>query len=108
MLIIDKADDIRTLRNIGATKKQIRRIFTIEGWMITMIGCLIGIALASILCILQQHFGFITTASGDGITDMAYPVQLEAMDLFIIFGTLALMGLVAAYYPARQIMRKNQ
>ena len=107
MLIIDKSDDIRTLRNMGATSGLIKRIFTIEGWMISLLGCVIGILLGALLCMLQENMGFITVPSGDGMTVMPYPVELQVSDILIVFATVALMGLVAAYYPASQIKEKK-
>ncbi|MBR2624522.1 MAG: ABC transporter permease [Paludibacteraceae bacterium] len=107
MLIIDKSDDIRTLRNMGATSGLIKRIFTIEGWMISLLGCVIGILLGALLCVLQENMGFITVPSGDGMTVMPYPVELQVSDILIVFATVALMGLVAAYYPASQIKEKK-
>ena len=107
MLIIDKSDDIRTLRNMGATSGLIKRIFTIEGWMISLLGCVIGILLGALLCVLQENMGFITVPSGDGMTVMPYPVELQVSDILIVFATVALMGLAAAYYPASQIKEKK-
>lgn len=107
MLIIDKSDDIRTLRNMGATSGLIKRIFTIEGWMISLLGCVIGILLGALLCVLQENMGFITVPSGDGMTVMPYLVELQVSDILIVFATVALMGLVAAYYPASQIKEKK-
>ncbi|MBP5742039.1 MAG: ABC transporter permease [Paludibacteraceae bacterium] len=107
MLIIDKTDDIRTLRNLGATQGLIKKVFTIEGWMISLLGCVVGIVLGAILCILQEKLGFITVPSGDGMTVMPYPVELQITDILIVFTTVALMGLAAAYYPASQIKEKR-
>ena len=107
MLIIDKSDDIRTLRNMGATLGLIKRIFTIEGWMISLLGSVIGILLGALLCVLQENMGFITVPSGDGMTVMPYPVELQVSDILIVFATVALMGLAAAYYPASQIKEKK-
>ena len=107
MLIIDKSDDIRTLRNMGATLGLIKRIFTIEGWMISLLGSVIGILLGALLCVLQENMGFITVPSGDGMTVMPYPVELQVSDILIVFATVALMGLADAYYPASQIKEKK-
>ena len=66
MLIIDKKEDIRTLRNLGAQDNQIVRIFLFEGRMISGFGALIGIAFGLLLCYLQQAFGFITLGNSSG------------------------------------------
>ncbi|MBP5306516.1 MAG: ABC transporter permease [Paludibacteraceae bacterium] len=101
MLIIDKSGDIRTLRNMGATQGLVRRIFTLEGWMITLLGCVTGIVAGVAVCLLQQHVGFIHLPGE--VNPIPYPVQIEASDILIIFVTVSAMGLAAAYYPARQI-----
>lgn len=101
MLIIDKSDDIRTLRNLGADQVLIRSIFTLEGWLISLIGCLTGILSGVAACLLQQRIGFIRLPGE--VNPIPYPVQVEATDLLIIFLTVSVMGLIAAYYPARQI-----
>ena len=62
MLIIEKKEDIRMLRNLGADQRLIKRIFLFEGWLISIIGALLGIILGVVLCLLQQHFGFFLQA----------------------------------------------
>ena len=64
MLILDKRDDVITLRNLGADDKLISRIFLFEGRMITLSGAVIGIVLGLVLCLIQQHFGIISLGGG--------------------------------------------
>ena len=73
MLIIDKKDDVATLRNLGATDKQITRVFLFEGRMISVIGALIGIGDGLLLCLLQQQDGLVSMGSGDNVGVNAYP-----------------------------------
>jgi len=103
MLIIDKKEDIKTLRNMGANQQLIRRIFLFEGWLISILGALIGIGIGAILCVLQQNFGFITLPGSSDYVIKAYPVQLEILDLVLVFVTVSVMGFLAAYYPVKQI-----
>lgn len=102
MLIIDKKADIVTLRNLGADIKTIRRIFLVEGWLIAMLGAFIGLLLGVVLCLLQQYYGFISLPGSQFIVS-AYPVDLQLMDVVLIFVTVSFMGFLTAYYPAKQI-----
>ncbi len=107
MLIIDKKEDIKTLRNMGANQRLIRRIFLFEGWLISMFGAIIGIILGSIVCIVQEHFGFITLPDGANYVINAYPVKLELTDILLVFLTVSIMGYIAAYYPVKQIKTES-
>lgn len=106
MLIIDKKKDIVTLRNMGAGNGLIKRIFLVEGWLISVFGSISGIFLGTLISWIQQRFGVIKlTQSGSFIID-AYPVQIEAFDIFLIWITVLLIGLLAARYPVQQISLK--
>lgn len=105
MLIIDKKEDIATLRNLGANNQLIKRIFLFEGWMISLVGAITGIALGAFMCLLQQHFGILKL--GTGYVVDAYPVQTNVLDLLLVFITVLVMGFLAAYYPVRYIRTKE-
>ena len=102
MLMIDKKNDVVTLRNIGASDKQITKIFLFEGRMISVIGAIIGILLGLLLCWLQQTFGFVSLGqrSGDFVVN-AYPVSVHYLDIFLIFITVIAVGWMAVWYPVR-------
>ena len=106
MLIIDKKNDIVTLRNMGANNRLIERIFLVEGWLISVIGSVVGMALGTAISWLQQRFGLIQlSGSGTFVID-AYPVQIEIVDICLIWATVLLIGWIAARYPVKQISRK--
>lgn len=107
MLMIEKKDDVRTLQNMGADDKLVRRIFLFEGWMISGFGAVIGIVIGLVLCLLQQHFGFIKLGQTAGafIID-AYPVRVVFTDLLVAFITVAAIGLMAAWYPVHYLGKK--
>ena len=107
MLIIDKKDDVVTLRNLGATDSQITRIFLFEGRMISAIGAVIGILLGLLLCWIQQTFGIISLGSSEGSFIInAYPVSVHPWDIVIIFVTVLVVGFLAAWYPVRYFSRR--
>jgi len=107
MLIIDKKDDVVTLRNLGANDKQIVRIFLFEGRMISTIGAVVGIALGLFLCWLQQTYGIVSLgrSSGSFIID-AYPVSVHPWDIVLIFVTVVLVGYLAVWYPVRYLSKR--
>ena len=107
MLMIEKKEDVRTLRNVGADDRLIRRIFLFEGWMISGLGALIGIVIGLALCLLQQELGIIKLgqAASSFIID-AYPVRVEASDILIVFITVLSIGFLAAWYPVHYLGKK--
>ncbi|MFA6767534.1 MAG: FtsX-like permease family protein [Parabacteroides sp.] len=107
MLMIEKKEDVRTLRNMGASNRLIRKIFLYEGWMISGFGAIIGIILGLILCLLQQQYGLLKLGktSGAFIID-AYPVYVEAADIITIFVTVVAIGFLAAWYPVHFLGKK--
>ena len=107
MLIIDKKNDVVTLRNLGANDKQITRVFLFEGRMIAVIGAVIGIALGLLLCLLQQQYGFVRLGDSEGsfIVD-AYPVSVHYTDVAIIFVTVIAVGWLAVWYPVRALSKR--
>ena len=107
MLIIDKKDDVVTLRNLGATDKQITQIFLFEGRMISAAGAVIGIILGLLLCLLQQQYGIVRLGSGsENFIIDAYPVSVHYTDVLIIFITVMLVGWLAVWYPVRAISKR--
>lgn len=104
MLIIDKKADAATLRNLGATDRQIRSIFLFEGRIISAIGAVVGILLGLLLCWLQQEFGLVHMGDSAGsFVVNAYPVSVHYDDVAIVFVTVLLIGWVAAWIPTRKL-----
>ncbi len=101
MLMIDKQQDALILRNLGATDKQIRRIFLYEGWLISALGASIGLVVGLIVCLLQQHFGLLKLGNGMDYIISAYPVQVQALDILFVAAIVLFLGFVAAYIPVR-------
>ena len=107
MLIIDKKDDVVTLRNLGANDHQIVQIFLFEGRLISAIGAISGILLGLLLCGLQQQFGLVSLGSTSGAFIInAYPVSVHPMDIVIIFFTVLIVGFLAVWYPVRYFARR--
>ncbi|MBQ7471812.1 MAG: ABC transporter permease [Prevotella sp.] len=107
MLIIDKKDDVMTLRNLGATDHQITQIFLFEGRLISAIGAIVGIVLGLLLCWIQQTFGVVALGESSGafVVD-AYPVSVHYSDVIIVFFTVLAIGWLAVWYPVRYLSRR--
>lgn len=107
MLIIDKKDDVVTLRNLGASDRQITQIFLFEGRMISAIGAVIGILLGLLLCWIQQTFEVIKLGSQAGSFIVpAYPVSVHPWDVVLVFITVMAVGFLAVWYPVRYFSKR--
>jgi lipoprotein-releasing system permease protein len=103
MLVIEKKSDIHTLHSLGASREIIRRIFLIEGVMISLGGALAGLVLGGLVCWLQIRFGLISIqADGAYIID-AYPVAVKWTDFALVAATVFGIGLLATILPLRSI-----
>ena len=109
MLIIDKREDVITLRNLGADNQLIFRIFLFEGCLISFIGALVGVCGGLMLCLLQQEFGFLSLGSGDSagafVVD-AYPVSVHFCDVMLVTITVLVVGFLSVLYPVRYLSRR--
>ena len=103
MLIIDKHEDIRILSHMGADEPMIRRIFLLEGWLISSIGALCGLIFGVALCLGQQHYGWLALGSGEQYIISAYPVQVQMMDILLVALIVLSLGFVAAWYTVRKL-----
>lgn len=97
MLVLEKTESLRTMSAIGMSRKSIASVFMWESVIVSAIGAAFGIITGSILCLLQQKYGFITIANG-GIeeTPMAYPVRLESTDILITLIPILVISLGCA------------
>jgi lipoprotein-releasing system permease protein len=105
MLIIEKKKDITILHNMGADIQLIRKIFLVEGLLITFIGAAAGIFLGTLICWLQQMFSFVKF--NEGYVVEAYPVSFHAMDFIMVVSAVMLIGFFAAWYPVRVFTKRH-
>lgn len=111
MLMINKQQDIDLFFNLGADNKIVQFLFLLEGWMISVYGALIGLVVGIVLCLIQQYIGIIKM--GEGFVVENYPVVLQWGDVFLVFFTVIILGLLLASYPAsvlrkRRIIKNNE
>lgn len=94
MLIIEKKDDMATLRALGATDGTVRRIFVLEGWLISLSGLIVGLIAGVALALLQQKFGFVKMPAGFIV--QSYPVSLKALDVLWTAIGVAVIGIAVS------------
>ncbi len=104
MLIIEKKKDITILNNMGADVTLIRRIFLLEGLMITLLGAFLGLLLGLFVCWLQVQFKLVRMSEG-WLVD-AYPIKIHIGDIALIISIVLLIGFAAAWYPVRFFTKK--
>ena len=107
LLIIEKSDSIDTFRNLGASNKLIIRIFVMEGWVISLLGAVLGIVLGLALCLIQEHFGLIEM-QGNAATLIitAYPVAVQWTDLLVVLALSLAVGALTSLVT-KLIMRRK-
>ena len=109
MLIIDKRNDVSILQNLGADNNVVYHIFLLEGFLITLVGAVIGIIGGILLCFVQQEYGIIALGYGDSANSFivdSYPVKVLAVDVLLVFITVLAVGFIAVIYPTRYLTRR--
>ena len=101
MMIIDKKNNLKTLFNLGATVKEIKKVFIFQGFLLTFIGMIIGLVLGIILVLLQNKFGLLMI-----VEDLPYPVELRFINLIIVFLTITILGFLAAKIASSRISKE--
>ncbi len=101
MLVIEKQGDMETLRSLGAPESLLRRIFLLEGWLVSLLGMVIGLVLGVLLVWAQARFGLVPMP-GNFVIE-AYPVVLKAGDILWTVAGVAGVGLVMALIPSRKL-----
>ena len=107
-MIIEKKNDVVTLRGLGADDQLISRIFLFEGCLISFLGALVGVVLGLTLCLVQQEFGILTLGSGASagafVVD-AYPVNVHLTDVLLVLITVLLVSFLSVQYPVRYLLK---
>ncbi|MFI2741601.1 ABC transporter permease [Zhouia sp. PK063] len=101
MIILDKKDNAKTLHSLGATVPQLRRIYFIQGFSVTLIGGFIGLVIASLLVWSQLAFGWIQLAPS-----LPYPVDFQWLNVLLVIVTIAVLGFIAAKIASSRINKK--
>ena len=99
MLIIEKKQDIQTLRSLGAPSSMIERIFILEGWMISLLGMGCGLLVGIGFALIQQHFGIIKMPGHFVV--QAYPIILSLSDILLTVAGVSVIGYLIALLPVK-------
>jgi lipoprotein-releasing system permease protein len=105
MLVMDKRQDIAILTSLGANKQLIQGIFFFEGMMISLVGCITGIVIGFIICLIQQQFSLIKMGSKTSVLD-AYPVAFNISDFVLVFLTVIAIAVIASGISARLSVKR--
>ncbi|MBA4153115.1 FtsX-like permease family protein [Flavobacterium sp.] len=98
MIIIEKKSNLKTMYSLGSDLSDLRKIFLYQGFLICLIGGIIGLFLGIVLTLLQQKFGFIMIN-----TSMAYPVRFSIFNIVIVISTIALLGFLASWIASSRV-----
>ncbi|WP_341221154.1 ABC transporter permease [Polaribacter atrinae] len=101
MMIIDKKSNLKTLFSLGASIKDIKRIFILQGFLLTFLGMIVGLSLGIIIVFIQKEFGvFMITQN------FAYPVEFRFSNLFIVIATITVLGFIASKIASSRISKE--
>lgn len=102
LLLIEKQQDVFILQSMGATPALVRRIFRLEGWLISLLGWAVGMVLGLLLCFIQYRFGVIPMPGNFAVK--AYPVVVSFADMLSVTAIVFFLGGLAAFFPTRKIV----
>lgn len=107
ILIIEKDDDIRILKSMGASNNLVINIFMFEGLLITLIGVISGLVLGLLGCLAQQYFGLWKLGSmPEAFIIDAYPVSVQIFDIALVFITVSIVSFLAVLYPVNSLRKR--
>lgn len=101
MMILDKKENLKTLFNLGAEVKSLRKIFLLQGTLLSVFGGIVGLILGIIIVLLQQQFQFIMITP-----TLAYPVVFSIQNVLIVFATIVLLGFIASFIASSRVTKK--
>lgn len=101
MMIIDKRNNLKTLFHLGADIREIRKIFVLQGFLLTLFGLVIGLLIAIPFVLLQKKFGFIMITQ-----NLAYPVEFHFTNVLVVILTIVILGYLAAKIASARISKK--
>ncbi|WP_293870406.1 FtsX-like permease family protein [Flavobacterium sp.] len=101
MMVLDKKDNLKTLYNLGSEIKDLKKIFLLQGSLLTIIGGIIGLILGIIIVLMQQHFKLIMITAS-----LAYPVVFTIQNVLIVFATIVSLGIIASIIASSRVSKK--
>ncbi|MCG8183856.1 ABC transporter permease [Tenacibaculum piscium] len=100
MMIIDKRKNLKTLYNLGASIEEIKKIFVLQGFLLTLVGMFIGLILGVLLVIIQQRYELFMITQ-----NLAYPVEFRWTNLLVVMFTISILGYISAKIASSRISK---
>jgi len=101
MMILDKKDNLKTLYNLGATIKEIKRVFILQGFLLSVVGLVIGLTLGILLVLLQKKYHLFMITQ-----HLAYPVEFTFFNVLTVIVTILVLGFLASKIASSRISKK--
>lgn len=101
MMILDKKGNLKTLLNLGTNIKDLRRIFLLQGTLLSVFGGIIGLALGIAMVLLQQHFELVMITP-----TLAYPVVFNTQNVLVVLATIVTLGFIASLIASSRVSKK--
>ncbi|MFZ4679086.1 MAG: ABC transporter permease [Flavobacterium sp.] len=101
MMILEKKSNLKTLFNLGSEVKYLKKIFLLQGSLLTIIGGIIGLILGIIIVLIQQHFKLVMITES-----LAYPVVFSIQNMLIVFGTIVALGFISSLIASSRVTKK--
>lgn len=101
MMILDKRENLKTLCNIGLPISQIRKIFTLQGFLLTVFGLIVGLVLSVLIVFVQLKFELVKIRP-----NLAYPVEFHFTNVLVVIATILILGFIAALIASSRITKK--
>ena len=107
MLIVEKRDDISTLRALGADTGLVRAVFRTEGFLICGLGAVAGMTLGVAATLAQQYFGLIEIPAETFLTK-SYPVEFRPTDLAVVAASFAAVAALLSNITVRSMIKTDR
>ncbi|PIF61523.1 MULTISPECIES: ABC transporter permease [unclassified Flavobacterium] len=101
MMILDKKGNLKTLFNLGTEIKDLRKIFLLQGTLLSVFGGIIGLVLGIIIVLLQEYFQLVMITP-----TLAYPVIFSLENVLIVMGTIVALGFIASLIASSRVSKK--
>lgn len=101
MMILDKKGSLHTLFNLGATTKDIKRIFFLQGSLMTVLGGILGVIIGFVIVVLQKQFALVMITPS-----LPYPVTIRTINVILVLVTITVLGLIASKIASGRISEK--
>ncbi len=101
MMVLDKKSNLKTLYNLGSEIKDLKKIFLLQGTLLSVLGGIIGLVLGIGIVLLQQQFQLVMITES-----LAYPVVFSFQNVVLVFATIVTLGIVSSWIASSRVTKK--